>query len=134
MLRYSGVAYLLYLAWGTWRDTGSLRLEPAGSPRSVRRVLVDGVTLNLLNPKLTELFFAFLHQFVPAGSPHALAHMLLLSAVFMAMTFGVFATYAVVAGAVRERVLGSAAVMRRLRRSFAVGFAGLAAKLALAPR
>jgi len=132
-LKYAGVAYLLYLAWGTWRDTGSLRLEPSQSPRSVARVLAAGVTVNLLNPKLTVFFFAFLPQFVPAGSAHALPHMLILSAVFMAMTFVVFAAYAVVAGTLRDRVLSSATLMRRLRRVFAVGFAGLAARLAVEP-
>lgn len=132
-LKYLGVAYLLYLAWGTWRDTGTLRLEPSTTPRSVGRVLISGVTVNLLNPKLTVFFFAFLPQFVPAGSANALPHMLVLSGVFMAMTFVVFAAYAVAAGALRERVLSSATLMRRLRRFFALGFAGLAARLAVEP-
>jgi threonine/homoserine/homoserine lactone efflux protein len=132
-LKYAGVGYLLSLAWGTWRDTGSLRLEPTRAPRSVTRVLANGITVNLLNPKLTVFFFAFLPQFVPAGSAHALPHMLILSGVFMVMTFVVFAGYAVLAGALRDRVLGSATVMRRLRRSFALGFAALAARLAVEP-
>jgi threonine/homoserine/homoserine lactone efflux protein len=131
VVKYAGVAYLLYLAWGTWRDTGALRLEPSEAASSVGRVLATGVTVNLLNPKLTVFFFAFLPQFVPAESPNAVPHMLMLSGIFMIMTFLVFAAYAVVAGAVRDRVLGSATLMRRLRRFFAVGFAGLAARLAV---
>jgi threonine/homoserine/homoserine lactone efflux protein len=133
VVKYAGVVYLLYLAWGTWRDTGALRLEPSEAPRPVTRVLATGVTVNLLNPKLTVFFFAFLPQFVPAGSAHALPHMLGLSGVFMIMTFVVFAAYAVLAGALRDRVLSSATLMRRLRRFFAVGFAGLAARLAVQP-
>ena len=133
-IKYVGVVYLLYLAWGTWRDSGVVRLEPSQTPRSVGRVLATGVTVNLLNPKLTVFFFAFLPQFVPTGSANALPHMLILSGVFMLMTFVVFAAYAVVAGAVRDRVLGSATVMRRLRMFFAAGFAGLAARLAVQPR
>lgn len=132
-LKYAGVAYLLYLAWGTWRDTGALRLEPSQAPRSVARVLASGVTVNLLNPKLTVFFVAFLPQFVPAGSAHAVPHMLMLSAVFMAITFVVFAAYALLASGLRDRILGSATIMRRLRRFFAVGFAGLAARLAIEP-
>ena len=132
-LKYAGVAYLLYLAWGTWRDTGALRLEPSQAPRSVARVLASGVTVNLLNPKLTVFFVAFLPQFVPAGSAHAVPHMLMLSAVFMAITFVVFAAYALLASSLRDRILGSATIMRRLRRFFAVGFAGLAARLAIEP-
>lgn len=133
VLKYAGVAYLLYLAWGTWRDTGTLRLEPSQAPRSAARVLGTGVAVNLLNPKLTVFFFAFLPQFVPSGSANALPHMLVLSGVFMAMTFVVFAAYAVIAGGLRDRVLSSETVMRRLRRFFAVGFAGLAARLAVEP-
>ena len=87
-----------------------------------------------LNPKLTVFFLAFLPQFVPAGSAHALPRMLLLSGVFMAMTFVVFAVYAFLAGALRDRVLGSRTVMRRLRKAFAISFAGLGARLALEHR
>ena len=92
-MKYAGVGYLLYLAWSTWRETGTLGVpEDAGG--SAWRVIRTGITINLLNPKLTIFFFAFLPQFVPAGSPHQVTHMVLLSAVFMAMTFAVFAAYA----------------------------------------
>ena len=67
ILKYAGVVYLLYMAWATWRDTGVLRVEDAPQPTSRRAVIVSGITLNLLNPKLTIFFFAFLPQFVPAG-------------------------------------------------------------------
>ena len=134
LVKYAGVVYLLHLAWSTWRDTGTLRLEPASSSRGVATVLRNGITVNLLNPKLTVFFLAFLPQFVPAGSAHAVPRMLLLSGVFMAMTFVVFAAYAVLAGALRDRVLGSPAIVRRMRRVFAVSFAGLGARLALEGR
>src|SRR3954447_11031900 len=75
VVKYLGVVYLLYLAWSTWRDTGALRVEHDAPRRSARQVIVSGVTVNLLNPKLTVFFFAFLPQFVPAGSPHTLLHM-----------------------------------------------------------
>ncbi|MFC6343033.1 LysE family translocator, partial [Nocardioides hankookensis] len=104
-IKYLGVAYLLWMAWSTWRDTGALSVDTGAGPTSRRQVIVSGVTLNLLNPKLTIFFFAFLPQFVPAGSPHQLARMLLLSAVFMAMTFVVFAAYGAGAAALRDRVL-----------------------------
>jgi threonine/homoserine/homoserine lactone efflux protein len=95
IIRYLGVAYLLYMAWATLRDTGSLRIAADGPRRSVARVLVDGVVLNLLNPKLSIFFFAFLPQFVTAGSVDAVPRMLELSGIFMLATFGVFAIYVV---------------------------------------
>src|SRR6478736_3712544 len=133
-VKYLGVAYLLWMAWATWRDTGALTVETDGGPSSRRQVIASGITLNLLNPKLTIFFFAFLPQFVPAGSPHQLARMLLLSGVFMAMTFVVFVAYGAFAAAFRDRVLTRPRVVRRIRQAFAVSFVGLSARLAVESR
>lgn len=130
VLKYAGVAYLLWMAWSTWRDTEEISVE-AQPALPVRRVIASGITLNLLNPKLTIFFFAFLPQFVPDGN---VAHMLLLSAVFMAMTFVVFAGYGAFAAAMRERVLRRPSVMAWLRRTFAATFVALSARLALESR
>lgn len=135
VLKYAGVAYLLWMAWSTWRDTGALGVPDGEATRtSRRRVLVEGVTLNLLNPKLTIFFFAFLPQFVPAGTPSALPRMLLLSGVFMAMTFVVFALYGVAAAALRDRVLSRPRLVARIRKTFAATFAALGARLAVEGR
>ena len=73
VVKYAGVAYLLWMAWSTWRDTGALKVGADDRPASVRSVIVSGIGVNLLNPKLTIFFFAFLPQFVPAGSDSQLA-------------------------------------------------------------
>ncbi|WP_340539394.1 LysE family translocator [Nocardioides sp. GXZ039] len=130
VIKWLGVAYLLYMAWGTWRDRGTLTVEEQPAV-PVRRVLASGITLNLLNPKLTLFFFAFLPQFVPSGS---VPQMLALSAVFMAATFVVFAAYGAFAAAMRDRVLRQPKVMDWLRRVFAGTFAALGAKLAFESR
>lgn len=134
VVKWAGVAYLLWMAWSTWRDTGALSVDESSAPVSRRRVLAEGITLNLLNPKLTIFFFAFLPQFVPAGSPGALPRMLLLSGVFMLMTFVVFAAYGVGAAAVRDRVLARPRLVARIRRAFAATFAALGARLAFEQR
>ena len=134
VVKYLGVAYLVYMAWATWRDKGALALEETQSERRVHQVIVSGITINLLNPKLTIFFFAFLPQFVPAGAPHSVLHMLGLSAVFMLMTFVVFAVYGLVAAAARERVLRSPRMLTRLRRTFAACFLVLSGRLALESR
>ena len=134
VLKYAGVAYLLFMAWSTWRDRGALTVdEDAATTGSTRAVLVSGVTLNLLNPKLTIFFFAFLPQFVPAGSG-AVPTMLGLSAVFMVMTFVVFAAYGACAAAVRDQVLSRPKVVDRMRKAFAASFAVLAGRLAFETR
>jgi threonine/homoserine/homoserine lactone efflux protein len=133
-VKYAGVAYLLWMAWSTWRDTGALRVDTDGSPAGVRAVITTGITANLLNPKLTLFFFAFLPQFVPAGSPDTLLRMAGLSTVFMAMTFVTFAAYAVAAGALRDRVLTRPRLVTRIRKVFAASFLLLSARLAVESR
>ena len=130
VLKYLGVAYLLYLAWATFRETGALSVDDDDAPRSAGRTIRTAVLINLLNPKLTIFFFAFLPQFVAAGDPHGVLTMLGLSAVFMAMTFAVFALYGVFAAAVRERVISRPRVLTWMRRTFAASFVALGAKLA----
>ncbi|MFC7841241.1 LysE family translocator [Streptomyces sp. NPDC057382] len=135
VLKYAGVAYLLFMAWATLRDKDALAAgEDEAAPPSARQVIVRGVLINLLNPKLTVFFFAFLPQFVSPGEPHALLRMAGLGGVFMLATFLVFAAYGLLAGSVRGRVLGRPQVMAWLRRGFAGSFVALGAKLAATTR
>jgi threonine/homoserine/homoserine lactone efflux protein len=97
-------------------------------------VIVSGVLINILNPKLTIFFFAFLPQFVSSGEGQATLHMLELSAVFMLVTFAVFAVYGVFAAAVRSHVISRPSVMTWMRRTFGAAFVALAGRLALAER
>lgn len=133
-LKWLGVAYLLYMAWGMYNDSGSLRVTADAPEKPLRRVLADGVALNLLNPKLSIFFVAFLPQFVSREADDPVSDMLALSLAFMALTFAVFAVYGMAAGIVRERVIERPSVMRRLRQSFAAAFGLLAVKLATAER
>lgn len=133
-IKYLGVAYLLYLAWQTWRDKSPLEVDSAGAPPSKSRVIRQAVLINVLNPKLTIFFFVFLPQFVHPDEPAALQHMLVLSAVFMLLTLLVFTGYGIFAAAVRIRVLGRPQVATWLRRIFAGSYVALAGRLALPER
>lgn len=133
-LRYAGVAYLLYLAWATLRQGGALSVDETVAPKSVRSVIREGILINVLNPKLTIFFFAFLPQFVPAGDPSGLARMLGLSGVFMLVTFVVFSGYGLFASGVRRHVVSRPSVMTWLRRAFAASFVALGARLASTER
>ena len=134
LLKYAGVAYLFYLAYTTWKDRSALAVDATASRAKPLGIVVRAILLNLLNPKLTIFFLAFLPQFVQAGSPTALTHLLVLSAVFMAMTFAVFVVYGFLADAFRQRVIESPRVQAWLRRTFAAAFAGLGVQLALTER
>ena len=133
-LKYVGVAYLLYMAWMTLRERGALRVDPAVSPRSAARIVVRAILINILNPKLSIFFLAFLPQFIAVDAAHPVADMAGLGAVFMAMTFAVFVLYGLFAAAVRDRLLSRPAVMAWMRRAFAAAFVGLGVRLALTGR
>jgi threonine/homoserine/homoserine lactone efflux protein len=133
-LKWLGVIYLLYMAWQSLRETGALSVEPRLTARSGRQVVATGFLINILNPKLSIFFLAFLPQFIAADEIHPLARMCELSGAFMAMTFAVFVLYGLFAAAVRDRVVTRPAVMTWLRRAFAGGFALLGARLAFAER
>ena len=129
-----GIAFLLFMAWSTWHDKSALAVEdqPNGKPAS--KVIASAVLVNVLNPKLTLFFFAFLPQFIPDHSRGQLAAMLALSGVFMAMTLVVFAGYGLFAAAVREHLISRPRIVRRMRQTFAVSFVALGAKLAATTR
>jgi threonine/homoserine/homoserine lactone efflux protein len=132
--KWLGVAYLLYMAWMTLKERGALRVEKEIGARSALKVTVEAILINILNPKLSIFFFAFLPQFVTGDEQSPLAHMLLLSAVFMALTFVVFAGYGLFAAAIREHVISRPPVLTWMRRTFAAAFVGLGLKLALQER
>ena len=130
VLKYAGVAYLLYMAWSTLRDKGALAVEQEGAPSSPGKTITTGILINILNPKLTTFFFAFLPQFVSSDDPRGVLRMLQLSAVFMLLTFVIFSLYGVFAAAMRERVVSRPRVMAWMRRVFAGSFVALGLKLA----
>ena len=134
IVKYLGVAYLLYMAWQSLRENGALKVEAGADQRSALKIIVDGVLVNILNPKLSIFFVAFLPQFISPSDPSPLASMLELSGVFMAMTFIIFAVYGVFAAAMRDRVVSRPSVMAWMRRTFAAAFVMLGARLALTER
>jgi threonine/homoserine/homoserine lactone efflux protein len=134
IFKYLGVAYLLYMAWSTLKEHGALRIEKEVGARSSMQIIVHAILINILNPKLSIFFFAFLPQFVSADEAQPLLRMSELSAVFMLMTFVVFVGYGLFAAAVRDHVISRPRVLTWMRRVFAGAFAALGARLALADR
>ena len=133
-LKYLGVAYLLYMAWNTLREREALRVERQVGPRSALRVITSAILINVLNPKLSIFFLAFLPQFVSAGEAHPVMRMVELGAAFMLLTFVVFVGYGVFAARVRAHVISRPRVLAWMRRGFAGAFGALGLKLALSDR
>ena len=133
-VKFAGVLYLLWMAWSALREKGMLDVQPERSAMSHAAIVRRGFLINILNPKLSVFFLAFLPQFVPPDTANPAMTMAFLGAVFMAMTFIVFVIYGQVASLVRERVLASRSLMVWMRRSVAAAFALLGLRLALSSR
>lgn len=133
LLKLAGAAYMLYLAWATWRERGSLSLDKPGET-GAGRIVLRAVLMNVLNPKLTIFFLAYLPQFIAADAGTPLVQMLELSGVFMAMTLAVFVVYGLLAHAAQRAILGSPRVLAWMQKGFAAVFASLGINLALSDR
>ncbi|WP_020406687.1 LysE family translocator [Hahella ganghwensis] len=131
VIKYLGVAYLFYMAWGILRSGGVMEINENASESNNRRIITNAILLNILNPKLSLFFLAFLPQFVPANAPNATQFMLELAGIFMLLTFVVFLGYGACASATRRYVVSKPGVMRWLKRGFAGAFGALGLKLAL---
>lgn len=133
-VKFIGVAYLFYLAWSMWRETGRLDIQDQLIKTNSKEIITKGFLINILNPKLSIFFLAFLPQFVPTATKTPTIDMLILSLTFMMMTLIVFILYGFFAGNARQFIIQSPKIMKRVQRSFAISFAALGLKLALTDR
>ncbi len=131
ILKIAGTLYLLFLAWSMWQDTGSIQLDGQASNKNAFQIILRGILINLLNPKLALFFFAFLPQFISADAVSPSQQMIGLAAIFMLMTLVIFILYGILASGVSTYLLNSPKAMRYVQRTFALIFAVLALKLAL---
>lgn len=134
VVKVAGVIYLLYLAWAMWRESGGLSLEGQKETISGVRVAMRGFLMNILNPKLTLFFLAFLPQFLPAGASATVLELSVLGGIFMAMTLVVFCLYGLCAHGVRDYLVRSERAARYMQKIFAGSFAVLGVKLAFTER
>ena len=134
ILKWAGALYLLYLAWTMWRAAGTLAIDKKSTERGVTQIIIKAIAINLLNPKLTIFFFAFLPLFISKNSSSPTMEMMLLSAVFMGITLIVFSLYGVLASGISAYLLNSSKAVKRLQQAFAIILAGFAVKLALSEK
>jgi threonine/homoserine/homoserine lactone efflux protein len=134
VLKIAGSMYLLYLAWKMWREAGTLEINQKTTAASERQIAIKGIAINLLNPKLTIFFFAFLPLFVSPNSASPTLEMIVLSVVFMSMTLIIFILYGILASGIRAYLMNSSKLMKRFQQVFAVIFAAFAVKLALSEK
>jgi threonine/homoserine/homoserine lactone efflux protein len=134
VLKWAGSIYLLYLAWNMWREAGKLEKKQKSTETNSTQIILKAIAINLLNPKLTIFFFAFLPLFISKNSSSPTMEMMLLSAVFMGMTLIVFALYGILASGISAYIMNSSRVVTRFQQVFAVILAAFAIKLALSEK
>jgi threonine/homoserine/homoserine lactone efflux protein len=131
ILKYCGVAYLLYLAWKAFRSSSD-KIElnertPLTSPQLYRR----GIIMNITNPKVSIFFMAFLPQFAdPTRGPIAL-QLIILGVIFILVTIIVFNLISQLAGIIGKWISKSEKGEKLLNRIAGLVFVSLAVKLIL---
>lgn len=134
VLKIAGAVYLLYLAWNMWREAGTVDLNKKSAETTVIQIIIKAIAINLLNPKLTIFFFAFLPLFVSKNSSSPTLEMMMLSTVFMLMTFIVFALYGILASGISSYLINSVKAVKRIQQTFAMILAAFAVNLALSEK
>ncbi|HEY9528828.1 MAG TPA: LysE family translocator [Anaerolineales bacterium] len=134
LLKWAGSIYLLYLAWNMWREAGTLEVHTKSTETGISKIIIKAVAINLLNPKLTIFFFAFLPLFIASNSSSPTIQMIILSAVFMGITLIVFALYGILASGISAYLANSSKAVKRVQQTFAVALAGFAIQLGLSER
>lgn len=134
VLKIAGSVYLLYLAWQMWREAGTLDMNQKRTETSGIQIALKAIAINLLNPKLTLFFFAFLPLFISRNSSSPTLEMISLSLIFMGLTFIIFALYGILASGVSSYLFNSSKVVKRVQQAFAVILAAFAVKLALSEK
>lgn len=135
ILKLLGIAYLAYMAYGLIvSKAASPTMVDGANGRTAPEIVMKAILINLLNPKLSLFFLAFLPQFIDATAPDAMGRMIEASLAFMALTFIVFAIYGLSAASIRRHVLGRPGIATWINRTFGVAFLAMATKLAMAQR
>ena len=131
VVKFAGATYLLYLAWAMWHETGSLKFDSHSTKIGLWQIVRRGFLINILNPKLSIFFLAFLPLFVNPNASSPTLNMVFLSLMFMVMTLVIFILYGISANGVRKYIVNSPRLIVWLQRSFAFTFAALGIKLAV---
>jgi threonine/homoserine/homoserine lactone efflux protein len=136
VIKLAGAAYLVYLGVQAIRHRGSLRdaLEVAAQPRSLARILWDGIAVGATNPKVIVFFAAVLPQFVNRPAGHVQVQMLLLGSVFLAIAVVCDSSWALAAGTARGWLARSPRRLEMVGGAGGLAMIGIGARLALTGR
>jgi threonine/homoserine/homoserine lactone efflux protein len=134
LIKYAGAAYLIYLGIKTLLSKQSALFTPVATRPSWRRMYLQGMLTNVLNPKVALFFVAFLPQFIDQQSGFVALHMLLLGLIFDSLGLAYLLLVAGLSGSLGHFLLTRPAWAHRIRWLTGSILIGLGLRLALPDR
>lgn len=134
LVKFAGAIYLIFLAIKTISTKEPLIGGINEGKKTGKSIFLEGIFINILNPKLSVFFLAFLPQFINVEAASTTLQTLILGSIFMAMTIIVFICYGLFASLLRQKVLRSPGILKVLKWCFASAFMALGVRLALSEK
>lgn len=135
IVKYLGAAYLLYIAYQAYKHRDEpLNLDAGSSKKEMKNLYMKGFIMNILNPKVSIFFLAFLPQFVNVNEGNIPMQMIILGIIFMIMTVLVFSTIGIVANTLSSKLLSKPSIVKYMNVMTSFVLVSLGVKLALAQR
>ncbi len=132
IVKFAGAAYLLYLAWQSFRAKGDppFTLQQQNTQAYIK-LYKKGILMNILNPKVSLFFLALLPQFVNPSQGHVAFQMLILGIVFLIQALVLFSLFSIFAGKVRQVIIGKPAIAKRLNTIQGILFTFIGIQIAI---
>lgn len=131
IVKFAGAAYLLYLAWQSFRAKGDPFTLDKQNAQAYVALYRKGILMNILNPKVSLFFLALFPQFVNPSNGHVALQMLILGIIFLIQALFLFSLFSIFAGKVRKVIIGKPAIAKRLNMVQGVIFTFIGIKIAL---
>ncbi len=131
VVKFAGAAYLIYLAIKILLSNEQIVNDLSNGEKTANSIFWRGIFINILNPKLSIFFLAYLPQFIDSNLTSVTSQTLILGAIFMAMTIFIFICYGMFASLLRQKVLNSPKILKAIKWCFASIFMALGVRLAL---
>ncbi len=131
IVKFAGAAYLLYLAWQSFRAKGDPFTLQQQNAQAYVKLYKKGILMNILNPKVSLFFLALLPQFVNPSQGHVAFQMFILGIVFLVQALVLFSLFSIFAGKVRKVIIGQPAIAKRLNMIQGILFTFIGIQIAI---
>lgn len=127
LVKYAGAAYLLYLAWQSWKEKEEGFVVGDEKPLAYTALYKKGILMNLLNPKVSLFFLALLPQFVNPSLGHTSGQMFVLGVIFLVQALVIFTIVSTFSATFRQVLLRNEWIAKRIHvaKTLLLGWIGI---------